>query len=61
MKERVIVSDVKKHLVSMVDATLGYAGAMSTNVKFLLAENEQMEKNLQVARKKANNPQVPQR
>lgn len=52
MKERVIVLDVKKNLVSIEDATLAYAKP-SSNVKFLLAENEKMAKNLQVAREKA--------
>lgn len=46
MKEMVIVSDVKKNLVVMADATLAYVEATSSNVKFLLAENEHMEKNL---------------
>ena len=53
MKERVIVLDVRMNLVTIVDATLAYARAMSSNVKFLLAENEKIAKNLQVAKKKA--------
>lgn len=40
MKEMVIMSDVRKLPVAMVDATLDYVGAMSSNVKFLLANNE---------------------
>lgn len=50
MKERVIVSDVRKHPVFMANATLDYTRAMSSNVKFLLAEIEQTKKNLQLAR-----------
>lgn len=46
IKERVIVSDVRKHPTSMADATFSYAGATSSNVKFVLVENEQMTKNL---------------
>lgn len=53
MKERVIMPDVRKHPVAMVDATMAYGRATSSNVKFLLAENEQIAKNLQAARQKA--------
>lgn len=35
MKERVIASDVRKHPFTMVDATMAYARATSSNVKFL--------------------------
>lgn len=50
MKERVIVSDVRKHPVVTVDATKAYAEATSSNVKLLLVENDQREKELQVAK-----------
>lgn len=46
MNERVIVPDVKEHQVSLADATLAYVGATSSNVNFMLPENEQMAKNL---------------
>ena len=52
MKERVIVSNVRNHLVAMVDATMAYERATSSNSKFLLAENEHMAKNLQASRQK---------
>lgn len=51
VKERVIVSDVRKNSVTMVDATLAYVGATHSNVKFMLAKNEQMAEKLQVDRK----------
>lgn len=50
MKERVIMSDVRNHLNSMEYSTKAYAKATRSNVKFLLAENDQMEKDLQEAR-----------
>lgn len=50
MKERVIVSDVRKHLASMANANKAYVEAMSSNVKFLLVGNDKMEKDIQVAR-----------
>ena len=50
MKERVIVSSVRKHPVALVDTTLAYVGDTSSNVKFLLSKNEKIEKNLQDAR-----------
>lgn len=46
MKERVIVPDVRKHLVAIADATVAYVGAASSNFKFLLVENEHKAKNL---------------
>jgi len=46
MKERMIVSDVRKHPFALTDATLAYARATSSNIKFLLPKNEQMENNL---------------
>jgi len=51
IKEKVIVPYIKKHPVSLVDAILAYAGETSSNVKFLLAKNEQLAKNLQASRK----------
>ena len=53
IKERVIVLDTRKHPTTLTKAILAYAGATSSNVKFLLVENQQMEKNLQVVRKEA--------
>ena len=41
--------DVRKNPNSLANATLAYGGATRSNVKFLLAENEQMEKNLQAS------------
>jgi len=52
MKESVIMSYVRKHPVTMADATMAYARATSSNVKFLLAKNEQMENNLQAGKQK---------
>jgi len=37
LKERVIVSNIKKHMASLADATLAYGREMSSKVKFLLA------------------------
>ena len=53
MKERVIVPYVRKHTVAMADATMAYVGATSSNVKFMLEENEHIPKNFQVARQKS--------
>jgi len=50
MKERVIVLDVRNHPITIVNATMTYVGATSSNVKFMLAKNEQMAKNLQAGR-----------
>jgi len=50
IKEMVIVSDTKKYPTSLVEASLTYAGATSSNVKFMLAENEKMAKNLEDVR-----------
>lgn len=45
--------DTRKHPTAFTEATLAYPGAISSNVKYLLFENEQLAKNLQVARKEA--------
>lgn len=47
------MSVVIKHLTTLVDATLTYGGATSSNAKFMLTENEQMEMNLQDVRQEA--------
>ena len=39
-KERVIVSDVRKHPAALDDATRAYVEATSSSVRFLIAENE---------------------
>lgn len=46
MKEMMIVSDVRKNPATMADATKTYAQAMISNLKFLLAYNDQMTKDL---------------
>lgn len=53
MKERVILPNVRMNPVTKPNATMDYVGSMSSNAKLLLVENEQMEKNLQETRKKA--------
>ena len=50
MKERVRAPDTRKHLATLAEATLAYVGATSSNIKYLLVENEQLTKNLQAAR-----------
>lgn len=40
MEEMVIVSNVRKNLVSMVNASRNYEKTMSSFVKFLLAKND---------------------
>ncbi len=49
-EEWVIVSDVRKHPYALVDATKAYAKATNSSVRFLIAENERMAKELQVAK-----------
>lgn len=44
-----IVSNVCKHLATLDDATKAYAKATSSSVRFLIAENECMAKELQAA------------
>jgi len=51
-EERVIVSDVQRNPPSLVEATKAYAKAMSSSVKFLVAENEHMAKELQATRER---------
>jgi len=53
MKERVILSDTRKHPNSLANASLAYTGAIISNVEFLFIDNEQLAKNLQAARKEA--------
>lgn len=43
--------DVNKHPSTLVDATKAYAEAINSSVIFLIAENEHMDKELQVAKK----------
>ena len=50
-EERVIVSDVRRHPAALVDSTKSYVEATSSIVRFLIAENEHMAKELQVAKK----------
>ena len=50
VEKRVIVSDVRKQLAILADATRVYAEATSSSVHFLIAKNEQMEKELQMAK-----------
>ncbi len=49
-EERVIVSNMCKHPAALVDATKAYALATSSSVRFLIAENERMAKELQTAK-----------
>lgn len=46
MEERVMVSDVSKHPVTMANASKAYTESTSSSVKFLLAENDQLENEL---------------
>ena len=50
VEERVIVSDMHRHLVALADATRVYVEATSSSVHFLIAENERMAKELQTAK-----------
>jgi len=45
-EEWVIVSYVQWHPVALADATEAYVESMSSNVKFLIVENEHMTKEL---------------
>lgn len=47
-----VVSDVRKHPTPMDDASKAYAESMRSTVKFLLSQNDQMEKDLQESRQK---------
>ena len=53
IKERVIVLDTRQHPTALAEAGLAYARETSSNVKFLLAENEKIANNLKVVRKHA--------
>ena len=44
------MTDVHKHLVALANATRVYAEGTSLSVRFLIAENERMAKELQVAK-----------
>lgn len=52
IEERVIVSNVRRHPTTMVEASQAYVEATSSAVKFLIAENDRMAKDLQEARQK---------
>ena len=45
-----IVSDVHKHPTALADATRAYVEATSSSVRFLIAENERMAKELQTTK-----------
>lgn len=49
IEERVIVLDVRRHPVVMVEDFKAYAEATSSTVKFMIAKNDQMVKDLQEA------------
>lgn len=49
-EERVIISDMHKHLLALDDATRAYAKATSSSFCFLIAENERMDKELYMAK-----------
>ena len=44
------MSDMCKHPITLADATRAYAEATSSSVRFLIAENEQMAKELQTTK-----------
>lgn len=50
VEEQVIITDVNKDPTTLVDATRVYEKATSFSVRFLIAMNEWMEKELQVAK-----------
>ena len=50
LQERVTVSDMHKHLVALANATIAYTEAISSSVRLLIIENEQMAKELWVAK-----------
>ena len=45
-EERVIVSDVRIHPTALVDTTKAYIEATSSSVKFLIAKNDRMAKEM---------------
>lgn len=49
-EEQVIMSDVRRHLATLTDATKAYTEATSSSVRFLIAENQHMAKEIQVAK-----------
>lgn len=51
-KERVIVPNDRRYLVSMAKASKAYAEATSSMVKFLITENDRMMKELQDAKQR---------
>lgn len=55
IKERVIVSNTRQHPTALTEANLAYAGETTSNVKYAMAKNEQMTKNLYASRKEAEN------
>lgn len=56
IKERVIVLDTRKCIASLAERRFTYAGETSSNVKYLMTENEKLEKDLQATRKEAEKP-----
>ena len=44
------MTDIHKHPTTLADATRVYVEATSSSVRFLIAENERMAKELQVAK-----------
>lgn len=49
IEERVIVADVRRHPTTIDNASKDYAKAISSTIKFLVEENDQMEKELHEA------------
>jgi len=47
IKERVRVSDTRKHPNSISESIFTYEGATRSNVQYLMVENEKLEQNLQ--------------
>jgi len=50
-EERVVISDVHNHPAALNDATRAYAEATISSVRFLIAENKKMVKELQTDKK----------
>lgn len=46
------MSDVRKHPVTLDDATKAYVEATSSSVRFLIAQNKHMAKELQAAKQR---------
>lgn len=51
VEEWVIMSDIRKHPTTLDNASIVYAKDTSSSIRFLIAEKEQMAKELQTARK----------